>query len=52
MTEKEKLLAGELYDYGDPELMNLWACGKNRMRQYNNLDYSDKIAVNHIDKVL
>jgi len=42
MTEKEKMLAGELYDCGDPELMQLWTCGKNLMRQYNSLDYSNK----------
>ena len=42
MTEKEKMLAGELYDCGDPELMELWNHGKNLMRKYNGLDYSDK----------
>ncbi|MDR2907851.1 MAG: sugar O-acetyltransferase [Bacteroidales bacterium] len=42
MTEKEKMLAGELYDCGDPELMELWINGKNLMQQYNNLDYSQK----------
>lgn len=42
MTEKEKMLAGELYDCGDPELMELWTRGKNLMQRYNNLDYSNK----------
>ena len=42
MTEKEKMLAGELYDCGDPELMKLWTCGKNLMLQYNSLDYSNR----------
>ncbi len=42
MTEKEKMLAGELYDCGDAELMELWIRGKNLMQQYNSLDYSDK----------
>jgi maltose O-acetyltransferase len=42
MTEKEKMLAGELYDCGDPELMEIWNSGKNLMQKYNNLDYSDK----------
>ena len=32
MTEMEKMLAGELYDCGDAELMALWARGKNLMR--------------------
>ena len=41
MTEKEKMLAGELYDCGDPELMELWMRGKNLMRQYNTLDYAN-----------
>ena len=29
MTEKEKMLAGEIYDCGDPELLELWYLGKN-----------------------
>ena len=41
MTEKEKMLAGELYDCGDPELMKIWNSGKNLMQKYNQLDYSD-----------
>jgi maltose O-acetyltransferase len=43
VTEKEKMLAGELYDCGDPELMEMWNHGKNLMQKYNNLDYSNKI---------
>ena len=43
MTEKEKMLAGELYDCGDPELMEMWNHGKNLMQKYNSLDYSNKI---------
>jgi maltose O-acetyltransferase len=42
MTQKEKMLAGELYDCGDPELMEIWISGKNLMQKYNSLDYSDK----------
>lgn len=42
MTEKEKMLAGELYDCGDPELMKIWNNGKNLMLKYNSLDYSNK----------
>ncbi|MDR2886785.1 MAG: sugar O-acetyltransferase, partial [Bacteroidales bacterium] len=41
MTEREKMLAGELYDCGDAELMEMWHAGKNLMRQYNALDYRD-----------
>ena len=43
MTEKEKMLAGELYDCGDPELMEIWISGKNLIQKYNGLDYSNKI---------
>ena len=42
MTEKEKMLAGQLYDSGDPELMEIWILGKNLMQKYNNLEYSKK----------
>jgi maltose O-acetyltransferase len=48
MTEKEKMLAGELYDCGDPELMELWIRGKNLMQQYNCLDYSNKTEQSRI----
>ena len=44
MTEKEKMLAGELYDCGDAELMALWRKGKNLARKYNALDYGDRAA--------
>lgn len=33
MTEKEKMLAGELYDWGDSELMEIWTSGKNLMQR-------------------
>jgi maltose O-acetyltransferase len=42
MTEREKMLAGELYDCGDAELMKIWNRGKNLMQRYNLLDYSDR----------
>lgn len=41
-TEKEKMLAGSLYDCGDPELMALWHRAKVLMKAYNRLDYADK----------
>ena len=37
MTEKEKMLAGELYDCGDPELLELWHLGKDVARKYLSL---------------
>ncbi len=40
-SEKEKMLDGELYDCGDPELMELWYKGKNLAQEYNSLNYSD-----------
>lgn len=36
MTEKEKMLAGELYDCADPELMAIWHNGKNLAQRYCN----------------
>jgi maltose O-acetyltransferase len=53
MTEKEKMLAGQLYDCGDPELMEIWISGKNLMQKYNSLDYSKKAEqLNILDELL
>lgn len=41
MTEREKMLAGELYDCGDPELLNRWYRAKNLTRDYNRTDAED-----------
>ena len=41
MTEREKMLSGQLYDCGDPELLNQWHKAKNLMRDYNRLDSDD-----------
>lgn len=41
MTEKEKTLAGELYDCGDPELLALWHKAKDLARDYNRTDSAD-----------
>lgn len=38
MTEREKMLAGELYDCGDEELLTQWHKAKNLMRDYNRTD--------------
>jgi len=32
MTEKEKMLAGQMYDCGDPELMKIWNSGRTLCR--------------------
>ena len=36
MTEKEKMLAGEIYDCGDPELIRRWHYAKELQLRYNN----------------
>ena len=41
MTEREKMLAGELYDCGDPELLTQWHKAKNLARDYNQTDSAD-----------
>lgn len=43
MTEKEKMLAGQLYDCGDQMLLTQWHKAKNLMRDYNCTD-SDNAA--------
>lgn len=37
MTEREKMLAGLLYDCGDKELLTQWHKAKNLIREYNQL---------------
>ena len=37
-TEREKMLAGEVYDCGDEELLNQWHKAKNLIKNYNLLD--------------
>ncbi len=41
MTEREKMLAGLLYDCGDPELLDLWHRAKDLVRDYNRADSAD-----------
>ncbi len=38
MTEREKMLAGKLYDCGDRELLSRWHKAKNLVRDYNRTD--------------
>ena len=49
MTEKEKMLAGELYDAGDKELISRWHLAKKLMRKYNQADSTD---FELLDKIL
>lgn len=41
MTEKEKMLSGELYDCGDKELLQMWHNAKNLVREYNQCQSED-----------
>lgn len=40
-SEKEKMLAGEEYDYRDPELNDRWRLAKRLTAQYNSADIGD-----------
>ncbi len=42
MTEKEKMLSGELYDCGDAELQDRWHKAKDLERKYSSIDTRDK----------
>ncbi len=48
MGELEKMLAGEPYDCGDPELLSLWHKAKNLMRDYNRTDSENLKEKNRI----
>lgn len=41
-TEKEKMLSGEPYDCGDPELIGRWHKAKQLQREYNNTPSDDR----------
>jgi len=48
MTEKEKMLSGELYDCGDMELITRWHKAKALMKEYNNTDTTDRERLDEI----
>lgn len=48
MTEREKMLAGQLYDCGDPELMSIWYKAKTLSRDYNLAEPDDLELKNKI----
>lgn len=53
MTEREKMLAGQLYDCGDSELLNRWHEAKNLVRDYNRTDSEDFVEKERIlDRLL
>lgn len=48
MTEKEKMLAGEPYDPGDPELLTRWNLAKKLMMEFNSTSFSDRKKLDDI----
>ena len=48
MTEREKMLAGQLYDCGDTELLTRWHQAKDLVRDYNATDSADLEAKDRI----
>lgn len=47
-SEKEKMLAGELYDAGDKELISRWHLAKKLMREYNQADSTNRELLDRI----
>lgn len=43
MTEREKMLAGQLYDCGDVELLSQWHKAKDLVRDYNHIDSANTL---------
>lgn len=52
MTEREKMLAGELYDCGDPELLSRWHEAKDLVLQYNSAKSQDLAEKDRILELL
>lgn len=52
MTEREKMLAGLLYDCGDKELLGQWHRAKDLIRAYNLTDSADREEKERILKEL
>jgi len=52
MTEKEKMLAGQLYDCGDTELLAQWHKAKDLVREYNQIPSNDGVKKAEILKEL
>lgn len=47
-TEKEKMLAGEVYKPGDKELQERWLIAKRLTKKYNQTDEADREAIDEI----
>lgn len=52
MTEEEKMLAGELYNSSDKELVNKWKNAKNLCDEYNRIDTNNTEKRNEIIRKL
>ena len=52
MTEKEKMLAGQLYDCGDPALLKQWHKAKDLVCEYNQTASDDSVKKGQILKEL
>jgi len=48
MTEREKMLSGQVYDCGDAELMEQWHRAKDLIRDYSSADSNDLVTKNTI----
>ena len=48
MTEREKMLAGQLYDCGDIELLTQWHKAKDLARDYNQTDSANALEKDRI----
>lgn len=48
MTEREKMLSGELYDCGDAELLERWHLAKRLQQKYNAADSRNKELLDEI----
>lgn len=51
MTEREKMLAGQLYDCGDKELLDQWHRAKDLIRDYNTMGSAHLEGKRHIQKI-
>ena len=48
MTEREKMLAGEIYDCGDEQLIERWHLAKQLQKKYSETDSRDRDTLNFI----
>ena len=48
MTEREKMLAGEIYDCGDEQLIERWHLAKQLQKKYSETDSRNRNTLNSI----